>query len=92
MDSCFLRVVYCPVGKVASSSWIGLLKQATGDYSKGRRSKRLKHIDRAKINHKSYFKFMFVRHPFDRLVSAYKNKFQDKKSDYIKEVVCVNYL
>jgi len=28
---------------------------------------------------------MFVRHPFDRLLSAYKNKFQTK-SEYMEEV------
>ena len=28
---------------------------------------------------RNYFKFMFVRHPFDRLVSAWRDKFVDKK-------------
>jgi len=25
---------------------------------------------------RNYFKFMFVRHPFERLISAYKDKFE----------------
>jgi hypothetical protein len=32
----------------------------------------------------NYFKFMFVRHPFDRLVSAYRDKFR-MQPDYFKK-------
>ena len=33
-----------------------------------------------KLRMKSYFKFLFVREPFERIVSAYLNKFKNAKS------------
>ena len=33
----------------------------------------------------NYFKFMFVRHPFERLLSAYKNKFSERYSVYFQK-------
>ena len=34
---------------------------------------------------RQYFKFMFVRHPFERLLSAYKNKFSERYSVYFQK-------
>lgn len=80
------RFVYCGIGKVASSTWIGVLKRAIGDKSAGRQSPRLRHpINLRSTSMKKFFKFLFVRHPFDRILSAYKSKFR-AKSQYWKTV------
>ncbi|KAK2157740.1 hypothetical protein LSH36_185g00028 [Paralvinella palmiformis] len=83
------KVLYCAIPKVASGSFkTFILTAATGindthfhvhDRNRLRRVgvKYLTDYDpkdrETKIS--TYFKFIVVRHPFDRLVSAYKNKF-----------------
>jgi hypothetical protein len=82
------KIVYCPVTKSASTTFLNLLsdckepddndRRATGfrrkyglpalgrDYTKEEIIHRIKH----------YYKFIVVRHPFDRLISAYNYMFQ----------------
>ncbi|XP_007538120.1 carbohydrate sulfotransferase 14 [Erinaceus europaeus] len=80
------RFLYCYVPKVACSNWKRVLKVLAG--ALGSVDARLKmdhHSDlvfladlrpeeiRYRLQH--YFKFLFVRDPLDRLLSAYRNKF-----------------
>ncbi|XP_068686815.1 carbohydrate sulfotransferase 11-like isoform X2 [Montipora foliosa] len=77
------KVIYCFVPKVASSQWkkeLCLLNEDNQTCSKG-----LHEADFKRLNHyhpeealnmlNNYFTFMFTREPFERLLSAYKNKF-----------------
>ena len=95
------KIIYCPVTKSGSTTFLNLLSQckmadgqerrrATGfrykyglpclgkDYTKEEIIHRLKH----------YYKFVVVRHPFDRLVSAHNYVFQSnlKMKDTMKKV------
>jgi len=87
-----LRLVFCVVGKAASTSWARVLLQLTGNPA----AQQLAATDRIKVHgtlhryleprsfpnvtqlasapYKDYFKFMFVREPLERLVSAYRDK------------------
>ncbi|XP_048188283.1 carbohydrate sulfotransferase 14 [Perognathus longimembris pacificus] len=80
------RFLYCYVPKVACSNWKRVLKVLAG--ALGSVDARLKMDHRAdlvfladlrpdQIRHRlrHYFKFLFVRDPAERLLSAYRNKF-----------------
>ena len=81
------KLVYCPIPKVASTVWKKLLLNAGGHNISG-----LIHRDsKDKINFlgqysleerkkilRTYKKFMFVRNPFERLLSAYRDCFWGK--------------
>lgn len=80
------RFAFCEIGKVASSSWRHTLKRAIGDYSKDRWGGTVtRRFNMKKFLSKNYIKFVFVRHPFDRIRSAYKDKFVGK-TGYWEEV------
>jgi len=69
-----LKILYCVTPKVASRQWREMLYQ----FNKGlRASLRLKSFppDQQMQILKTYFKFTFVREPFERVLSAYKDKF-----------------
>ena len=75
------------MGKVASSTWLDLLNRAVGDpHPSRRRSNRFARRKRYNKRLSGYFKVLFVRHPFDRLVSAYYNKFAKERTDYWSKV------
>jgi len=81
------NLVYCAVPKVACTVWLRILANLEGyNITKGVHKKtkdKLKilsnytTIDRRKIL-KSYKKFIFVREPFERLLSAYRDCFWGK--------------
>ncbi|KAJ3598945.1 hypothetical protein NHX12_032908 [Muraenolepis orangiensis] len=85
------RFLYCYVPKVACSNWKRVLKVLTG--ALGGVDAKIKmdhHSDllflsslkpeeiRYRLGH--YFKFLFVREPMERLLSAYKNKFGEMEA------------
>ena len=80
-------MAYCPVPKAASTTWrttfanmnsiedVDIRHRTQKLYSK-KNSFRAKTLgDLAQLNSLNIVKFMFVRHPFERLASAYNDKF-----------------
>ena len=78
------RLLYCPVFKAASTSWLVnylKLSNSTSSPKEGNLHKRITDLFpppatfklRKKIFNES-IKFLIVRHPFERLVSAYRDK------------------
>uniref|UniRef100_A0A8C4SSJ9 Carbohydrate sulfotransferase n=1 Tax=Erpetoichthys calabaricus TaxID=27687 RepID=A0A8C4SSJ9_ERPCA len=86
-------LLYCYVPKVACTNWKRVLMVLTGDgkYQDPLKIpaneahipsnlRTLSEYSTPEINHRlrNYMKFIFVREPFERLVSAYRNKFTRK--------------
>ena len=76
------KVIYCYIPKVACSQWKRVfldLENRTnlGDvHSEGNFKFLQEYSDEGvKMRLQSYYKFLFVREPFERLLSAYENKF-----------------
>ncbi|KAL4623646.1 carbohydrate sulfotransferase 11-like [Arapaima gigas] len=84
------RLLYCYVPKVACTNWKRVLMVLTGKSQHSDPLKipaneahvpgnlrTLSEYPTSEINHRlrTYLKFVFVREPFERLVSAYRNKF-----------------
>ena len=76
------KIIYCSVPKVASSEWKSTL-YVLSEYN--RTSNNIHNAKFKRLNQYSpddvlkmlqnYFKFLFVREPFERFLSAYKDKF-----------------
>ena len=69
-----LKILYCVTPKAASRQWREMLYQ----FNRGLRGNlRLNSFspNRQKQMLETYFKFTFVREPFERILSAYKDKF-----------------
>ena len=76
------KVIYCYIPKVACSQWkrvfLDLENRAKvrDEHSKSNFKFLKKYSDEGvKMRLQSYYKFLFVREPFERLLSAYENKF-----------------
>lgn len=86
------RLIYCYVPKVGCANWKRVFNALYGDVSSPDDVRRVDHTSmvylstysEAEIQYrlKHYFKFMFVRHPVDRLLSAYRNKFGEHFKDF----------
>ncbi|KAM3823986.1 carbohydrate sulfotransferase 14 isoform 1-T3 [Vipera latastei] len=89
------RFLYCYVPKVACSNWKRILKVLDGALENVDVKLKMDHKKdliflndmksdeiRYRLNH--YFKFVFVRDPMERLLSAYRNKFGEIKEYQLK--------
>ncbi|KAM4574553.1 carbohydrate sulfotransferase 14 [Fundulus diaphanus] len=85
------RFLYCYVPKVACSNWKRVLKVLSGALESVDVNIKMDHrsdllflssLKPEEISYrlKHYFKFMFVREPMERLLSAYRNKFGEIES------------
>lgn len=71
------KVIFCLVPKVASRQWMPLLgryRTFLGHSAYGPTVKQFP-PEKAKKMLQTFYKFMFVREPFERLLSAYKDKY-----------------
>ena len=79
------QLLYCYVPKVGCANWKRVFNTLYGDVSNSDDVKKVNHTSmhflstyteqEVEYRLQNYFKFMFVRHPLDRLLSAYRNKF-----------------
>ncbi|XP_034036385.1 carbohydrate sulfotransferase 14 [Thalassophryne amazonica] len=83
--------LYCYVPKVACSNWKRVLKVLSGTLESVDVNIKMDHRsdllflsalkpDEIRYRLKHYFKFLFVREPMERLLSAYRNKFGEIES------------
>uniref|UniRef100_A0A8D2Q2X5 Carbohydrate sulfotransferase n=1 Tax=Varanus komodoensis TaxID=61221 RepID=A0A8D2Q2X5_VARKO len=89
------RFLYCYVPKVACSNWKRILKVLDGALESVNMKLKMDHKrdllflsdmkpDEIRYRLKHYFKFIFVRDPMERLLSAYRNKFGEIKEYQLK--------
>jgi len=83
------RIVYCYIPKVACTTWKTIMANLVGLKSKSVHEQRftlLSFHSKAKARSilQRYYKFLFVREPFERLLSAYKDKFTRKTNVWKK--------
>ncbi|XP_062813375.1 carbohydrate sulfotransferase 14 [Anolis carolinensis] len=89
------RFLYCYVPKVACSNWKRILKVLDGALESVEVKLKMDHKrdlvflgdlkpDEISYRLKHYFKFLFVRDPMERLLSAYRNKFGEIKEYQLK--------
>ena len=87
------RLLYCSVPKIASTNWKRIILLFEGKIkSLTENAKDQIHtlpqirlfsmLSNGEVRHvlKNYLKFFIARHPFERLVSAYRNKFADNNT------------
>lgn len=91
------KLLYCPSGKIASTNWRKVLLVLRGTYRNisdiGRTGKGVyKHQYKTLISYppstreellRTYTKFTFSRHPFSRVLSAYRNKLVSANSELV---------
>lgn len=86
------RFLFCFIPKVACSNWKRVIKVMQGTLDPESKGKMDHHSgmtflqdneqNLARLKLKHFYKFMFVRHPLERLLSAYRNKFGENIGDY----------
>lgn len=93
------RLIYCPVPKVASSSWKYLVRKFEGldDYfdlsmAHSPATSGLRYLTdyspreiEALLEDPSFFKFVFLRDPYLRAASCYLDKFQNREDSYVRK-------
>ena len=94
------KVIYCEVPKAACTNWKRVFhafenktrrpmdikdREAVHRLKYHRVNNLPKRQRTAKMNH--YLTFLFVRHPYERLISTYRNKFQDPYDPYYQRTV-----
>ena len=80
------KIIYCSIPKVSSTTWTrvlgdlrGLDKNTKHIHSKKWWRRLYQYTDEEKLKRiQTYFKFLFVREPLHRLLSAYKDKFMKR--------------
>lgn len=88
------RLIYCYVPKAACANWKRVMQVLSGRYASVDDIHKVDHTDfkflsaysPEEIHYRleNYFKFIFVRHPLDRLFSAWHNKFHENFLDMQK--------
>ena len=86
------RIVYCYIPKVACTTWKKIMAHLIGLKSKSVKSVHDQRFNllsshskaKARFILENYYKFLFVREPFERLLSAYKDKFTRKTNVWKK--------
>ncbi|GIY59361.1 carbohydrate sulfotransferase 11 [Caerostris darwini] len=93
------KLIYCFVPKVACTNWKRVLLSLQNSETKDPLSiagnethqanvfKTLNQFtpEEIKTKLKSYWKFVFARHPYERILSAYRNKFEESYVDYFRK-------
>ena len=87
------KIIFCTIPKVASTTWKRVLadlrglKQGVYVHRPGlwRRLSEYKEKEKS-LRLKTYFKFVFVREPLHRLLSAFKDKFIGKNRHFSKNI------
>lgn len=88
------HILYCFFPKVACSNWKRVFSVLAGEALKASSIKTVDHHKFTSLSDyppfaiekqlKPYYKFLFVREPLERLVSAYRDKFLGRKEYFVK--------
>ncbi|XP_059477564.1 carbohydrate sulfotransferase 11-like [Neocloeon triangulifer] len=81
------KMTYCPIYKAASTTWLhqmmllaGISEQAILNETKARSIYPEPHLNDVEKALRTTLKFIIVRHPFERLVSAFRDKLENKSA------------
>uniref|UniRef100_A0A0K2UGE8 Carbohydrate sulfotransferase n=1 Tax=Lepeophtheirus salmonis TaxID=72036 RepID=A0A0K2UGE8_LEPSM len=82
------KIIFCVVPKVACTNWKRILiSLETGEELfniRNPHSHNFNYLSNTSDSKSNYTKILFVRHPFERLVSAFENKIHKPFSDYFR--------
>ena len=89
------QLLYCFIPKVGCANWKRVFNTLYGSVASPEEVHRVDHKSMILLSTytepevqyrlKNYFKFMYVRHPIDRLLSAYRNKFGEHFVNFEKK-------